>query len=360
MFAYIDESGNTGTKILDNKQPHFWYLVLMKRFNFNERYNLEFTKIAMRQGCDYIHASASSPADNDYFCANVLRLLKNEEFGFGVVLVEKRAHAATLFYDYFFESNPGLPIYQAMVQSIWRAAICELLDDTSQDLFWHKCVNANEDKASESAMIELCRYFINRLDLEPEIKNRIDPRLKELFSDCLGWAEANPKEYSMFIKRKTDRLKNSPPIMSYVELLIMIRDQMDYWGEDTCFVTHDNSEQFEKAIKETHLAVCPDIPLEFSLSRENAGLQLCDLFLSVVRRDAMEMPISHSQKELHDFVYMREERQYFLLTQRTLQDEAALTQAKINALPVSAADMKKGWQHVEKENKRRLRRIKRN
>lgn len=95
MFVYIDESGNTGTQILDHTQPHFWYLALMARFDFHEQFGREFTKIALRQGYDYIHASASSAMDNDYFCSNIFRLLQNVEFGFALVLIEKKAHAAT-------------------------------------------------------------------------------------------------------------------------------------------------------------------------------------------------------------------------------------------------------------------------
>jgi|GEM_PF-4431116 len=357
MFAYIDESGNTGTRILDHQQPHFWYLAIMTRFDFHELYEREFTNIALRQGYEYIHTSASSPSDNDYFCTNIFRLLQNVEFGFALVLIEKRAHAATLFYDYFIENNPGLPFYQTMMQALWRAAICELLDDTSQDLFWHKCVNAKNEKESDEALLELCRYFIGRLDKEPEIKSRIDPRLKELFTDCLGWAEKNPGEYSQFIKRKVDRLKTSPTVMAYVELIKMIRAQMEFWSEESCIVTHDNSEQFEKAIRETHAALCPDIPLEFSLSKQNAGLQLCDLLLSIIRRDAMELPITRSQEELHDFIWLRNEGQYFFLTYQTLHDAASETLNWVNALPVSDTDLKKGRRYVEQENQRRRKRI---
>lgn len=359
MFVYIDESGNTGTHILDHRQPHFWYLAIMTRFDFHERYGRQFVNLALRQGYDYIHASASRSMDNDFFCTNVLQLIQNEELSFALVLIDKRAHAATLFYDYFMENNPGMPTYEPILQAIWRAAICELMDDMSQDLFWHKCVNAKGQNESDEALLELIRYFIGRFDIDPEIRRVIDPRMKELFTDSLRWAENNPIEYSQFIQRKVDRLKNSPTVMAYVELLKMVRCQMEVWNPGTCTVTHDNSEQFEKALRETHSAFCPDIPMQFSLSKDSAGLQLCDLCLSVVRRDALELPISRSQEALHDLIYLGRERQYFLLTQQTLRDEAQKTLEWVNSLPVSDADMDKGWRYMKEEDTKRLQRIKR-
>jgi hypothetical protein len=59
MFAFIDETGNTGANIFDKDQPILWIGAMMTPHDFDLHYSNEVTRIVKAEGLEYLHSSPS-------------------------------------------------------------------------------------------------------------------------------------------------------------------------------------------------------------------------------------------------------------------------------------------------------------
>ncbi|MBC1181197.1 hypothetical protein HF680_00800 [Brevundimonas sp. WCHBH090558] len=57
LFAYVDESGNTGRNIFDTAQPDYYTAALVSRGDFDRNYGDQVRAIAGKVGATAIHAN---------------------------------------------------------------------------------------------------------------------------------------------------------------------------------------------------------------------------------------------------------------------------------------------------------------
>ena len=58
MYAYIDESGNTGSNLFDLAQPYFLTVAMSSAMDFGDVFRSRVERMANRIGTDHLHASA--------------------------------------------------------------------------------------------------------------------------------------------------------------------------------------------------------------------------------------------------------------------------------------------------------------
>ncbi|WP_282092824.1 hypothetical protein [Epibacterium ulvae] len=109
MFAYVDETGNTGKNIFDSAQPDFFTGALITKTDFDVLHGKRLHSIALRAGVPALHASVVGVGPIEKAASDVLRLLKKVDARFFISRVEKKYLLATKVYDVFFDSgeNPA-------------------------------------------------------------------------------------------------------------------------------------------------------------------------------------------------------------------------------------------------------------
>lgn len=105
MFAFADETGNTGANLFDEAQPDFYTGALVTRSNFDVVWGGKLTSICKRAGIDAVHASVLGVARLDTIAEPPLALLKKADARFFISRVEKRYLLATKVFDTFFDSG---------------------------------------------------------------------------------------------------------------------------------------------------------------------------------------------------------------------------------------------------------------
>ena len=57
MYAFIDESGNTGFNLFDPAQPYFFNAAMSSPTDFDDVFRTRVQRIARSAGTEYLHAS---------------------------------------------------------------------------------------------------------------------------------------------------------------------------------------------------------------------------------------------------------------------------------------------------------------
>lgn len=89
MYAYIDETGHTGSNIFDPDQPVFMTAALITKTNFDLVHKADMRKIASIIGEEELHASVIGIEKVEEISAQLLKLFKKCDARFFVSRVEK-------------------------------------------------------------------------------------------------------------------------------------------------------------------------------------------------------------------------------------------------------------------------------
>ena len=84
MFAYVDETGNTGKNVFDPNQPDFFTGALITKTNFDVLHRNMLQSISMRAGTPALHASVIGMGPIENAADDILRLLKKIDARFFV------------------------------------------------------------------------------------------------------------------------------------------------------------------------------------------------------------------------------------------------------------------------------------
>jgi hypothetical protein len=77
MYAYIDETGNTGPNLFDKSQPVFMSGALITRGDFDVLFTRRISALAKQLGCDEIHASEIGLEKIEEIAPELLSVLLN-------------------------------------------------------------------------------------------------------------------------------------------------------------------------------------------------------------------------------------------------------------------------------------------
>lgn len=197
MYAYVDESGNTGANIFDQEQPVFVTAALITKTNFDLLHKNELKRIAKSIDATELHASVIGADGVEAIAADLLKLFKKSDARFFVSRIEKRYLAATKFVDTLFDSfeNKAVPwhVYNMRPMRLLLVfKVAYILSEETAIKFWSSILERNEAKAY--------KLFLETLsDFEVNIGELPDARSRELIGEAINWAKKilNP---SIFIQ----------------------------------------------------------------------------------------------------------------------------------------------------------------
>ena len=142
MYAYIDESGNTGSNLFDPVQPYFLTVAMSSAMDFDDVFRSRVERMANRIGTDHLHASAIGVDGVEAVAAGLIELVEFSQTRFYFAAVNKRDVAALKFFDAIFDAGENRAASRhGYALSPLRFHLMKdfvgLLDITDTRLFWN-------------------------------------------------------------------------------------------------------------------------------------------------------------------------------------------------------------------------------
>lgn len=322
MFAFADETGNTGANLFDQAQPDFYTGALVTRSNFDVVLGSKFSAICKRAGIEALHASVLGVARLDTVAEPLLALLKKADARFFISRVEKRYLLATKLFDTFFDSgeNPAVSWHIYNIRLL-RLTLCfkvaTLLTDDIAKRFWDMLM-AKSEKTARAIIPEICTAMLARVPL------LTDQRSRDVVTETFSWSLAHPHALDIFIASRQAKNGHMPNVVAFTNLLDGLEKLSKKWNRPLRKLVHDRQSQFEATLAEWHrlLSNASDEPIkridetvvfqkvagstfEVSASDASAGIQVADLVLWLYRQAEGQKPLSEPLVDLLRFALNR-------------------------------------------------------
>jgi len=323
MFAYVDETGNTGENLFDRAQPDFVTAALITRADFDVVHGAHLKRIAAGIGATSLHANQLGVQRIEDIADEVRKLLRSADARFAFSRIEKRYLLVTKIVDYVFDCGENLAVpWHAYSLRYMRLLLVfktvALVDQPLADLFWSALMAKRQDEGLKR-FVEACRILRGRLSNLP------DARSREIFGDALDWAIANPDELTIHSNDKVARYTHLPNVVGFINLLDGIEDWSERLGRPVKRIKHDRQSQFEQNFQFVHdmLTHASGEVLEWpgeeprilrkvfgsdliiSSSEASAGIQVADLLLWLFKRVRTKDLIGPKSISLFNFMVGR-------------------------------------------------------
>ncbi|HTO32459.1 MAG TPA: DUF3800 domain-containing protein [Pararhizobium sp.] len=301
MFAFVDETGNTGSNIFDEAQPDFFTGALITKTNFDLLYTRAIREICRRHRLDSLHASVLGFGPIEDLAPEILSLLKKIDARFFLSRVEKRYLVATKLFDTFFDSgeNPAASWNAYNIRPL-KLILCfkvaTLLTEDIARQFWEMLMARNERQAR--LMIPgICHATLERVSMLKDQKSR------QIVTETLSWARDHPQALDIFISGRQAKNGHMPNMVAFGNLLDGLEGFSKRWNRPLKEIVHDRQSQFEGSLAEWHriFSNASDEPIhrpgetivfqkvagstfKVSTSKDSAGIQIADLVLWLFRQ----------------------------------------------------------------------------
>ena len=141
VYAYIDESGNTGFNLFDSEQPYFLNVAMSSKVDFDKVYQQHVTTIAQTVGATRLHASEMGFEGVESIAKNVIELVDLSDVKFHFAFVNKPDTALIKLFDCIFDpgENSAASTFGYLVRDLRSAMLCNFATiSTTADvkLFW--------------------------------------------------------------------------------------------------------------------------------------------------------------------------------------------------------------------------------
>lgn len=373
MYAYIDETGNTGQNIFDEAQPEFITAALVTRVNFDVLYERQVKSIAKKIGVDALHANEIGIAKAESIADDIQEVLKKADARLLVSIVEKKYLAVTKIVDYIFDSgeNKAVP-WQAYnlrpLRLLLVFKIASIVDYEIARIFWSSLMEKKKGVAYEK-YVQACELLRQRVGDLP------DHRSREIVSDALGWAIENFEAIRIHSSSRISRYGHFPNMVGFQNLIDGLEDQSRRWGRAVKLIVHDAQLEFERNLKELHSIysnASPD-PLywpgdeprvlrsvfgsAFRMATENesVGIQVVDLLLWLFKRYRENKSVGYRSVDLLHFATKRGRYQDFSFEGVGMQLEEHIRRA--NSANLSEEQMNWAYSMLKEEELRRQNRM---
>lgn len=322
MYAYVDETGNTGSNIFDEHQPQFLTAALISKVNIDVLEGAMLRRLANKIGKDSLHANEIGEALIDEIASEIGALLETRDCRFFVSRIEKKYLAVTKLVDTLFDSfeNRAVPwhVYNLRPMRLMLVfKVASILTIEVAETFWSALLEPNKPRAYE-------RFLEALSELRKEVGRLEDKRSKELVIQAIDWATANPEAIYVHTNSQSARTGHLPNLAVFPNLLDGIEKRSRLWDRKVVEVVHDRQSQFEKTLAYWHkiyanaapdviswagekhsLRRLPGSSFRVSSSAESAGIQLTDVILWLFKRVIDGRPIPPRSAHLISFVLKR-------------------------------------------------------
>ncbi|HEV2629519.1 MAG TPA: DUF3800 domain-containing protein [Pseudolabrys sp.] len=271
LYAYVDETGNTGNNVFDLNQPDFVTAALITRGDFDHAHASATTEIARKVGFADLHGGELGLGRIDAVADDLLALLKRVRADFFFARVEKKYLLATKVFDSLSDSGENaavgwhhynLRLFRIMLAFKLSAAI----DDETGRLFWECILEPNETKAYEMLPRICARLHGNLLNIP-------DARSREILGGGLEWARVNPESIQIHTDRKIARQGHLPNFVAFLNLLHGLEGYSKERGKKVARISHDRQSEFEPVLKLWHELLSNASPEEINWAGETHIVQ---------------------------------------------------------------------------------------
>lgn len=238
LFAYTDESGNTGQNLFDPAQPYFFTGTLLANENVDAEGKELHKKLLHKVSEKELHGNKLGLAKINLIAAEIREFFQRYQATFVFTQVEKSHHAASrlcfalLDSDYNKAVSPvhdHFPIFHRKL----ALDIYSCLSHVDAKAFW---------EAYEA--LDLDRFVTILENIRMRIFERIlDARGRTLLLDALTWAIANPEEILRAARTKSDSV-------NVLALDLLVAGIHASTSKDSRIIVfrHDEQNQFGKEI----------------------------------------------------------------------------------------------------------------
>ena len=322
MFAYVDETGNTGKNIFDTEQPDFFTGALITKTDFDVLHSKRIQRIALRAGVPALHASEVGMGPIENAADDIFRLLKKIDAGFCITRIEKRYLLATKLYEVFFDSGENPATLRSaynfkLLRMVMRLRVATLINEKIARDFWDILLARNEERACEK-IPGICEALLARVSILP------DRRSREIVSETLAWSRNHPEALDIFTAGYQAKNDHMPNIVGFVSILNALELHSKRWKRPLRKIVHDRQSQFESSFAAWHatLSNASDVPIEtsgetivlqkvagstseVSASDDSTGIQIADLILWLSRQHFYGKHLSEKSDRLLSYVLQK-------------------------------------------------------
>ena len=363
MYAYVDESGNTGHNLFDEDQPLFITAALITRTNFDVLYALRVRGLAKEIGESVLHANRLGLGKLEEIAPGLLKILKRTDARFYLSQVEKKYLATTKIIDTVFDSaeNLAVPWHTYNFRPLRLLLVFKaeyLLDEDLARSFWASLMEPDKEQAY-SLFVTACEELHGRVHALP------DARSRELFSEALRWAIDNPEAIYLHSNSKLARYGHLPNMVAFTNLLEGIEIQSNIWKRPVKTICHDRQMQFEKSLKLWHEMFSNASPdpiyrpggekhvlrkvfgskFVISSADDSPGIQVIDIILWLFKRFVEGRELGPNTTSLMQHIFRRGKHQDFSFNGVSHQLEEQFNQLYSESLPED--QMQKGQDLIE-------------
>lgn len=327
MWAYVDESGNTGNKLFDNNQPVLLAAAMATKTNFDLVYRNDVAAIASKAGARALHANELGVGRIEPIARDLRKLIRAADAKFVISRIEKRYLAAAKIYDTYFDQgeNRAVPWHIYWVKELklmmtFKLASYVITEPIAQTVW--ECLTAKSEFTSKKKFIEGATALLERSQLLP------DARSRQIVSEALKWAIDNPDNFSTHMRDNVSRQGHSPNFVAFDLVMDGLEKFSKSWRRPIREIIHDEQSEFQKMLQEWHAiwsgpnlrdaepfalpggeahSLSRGAGSNFRVSSEDhsAGLQVIDTVLWLFKRAQDGKELGSDCQALLDQVYKR-------------------------------------------------------
>lgn len=250
LYAFVDETGNTGHNLFDESQPDFFTAALVTKGNFDVSFGGQVKALAESLGVISLHGNVLGAGRLEDLAIGLLSILRRANAAFFVSRVEKRYLLATKVFDSIFDSGENAAVawhhYNVrplrLVLTFKLAAAIEV--ETAKQ-FW-QCILEQNEKKCLSLLSTVCDALLRNLDRIPDQKSR------QVLGEGLEWARDHPESIQIHTDKKLARQGHFPNMVAFANLL----DGLEHFSRErksrVARITHDRQSEFEQTLKMWH------------------------------------------------------------------------------------------------------------
>jgi len=373
MYAYIDESGNTGENLFDENQPTFWCGALMTQNDFDITFALDIKLLCSKIGTDTLHANEMGIGKISLIADSISKILEEADAKIHICKIDKKDLAATKLFDTLFDSGENLSVpwhvYNLrQMRLLLLFKFCILLDVDLLKEFWGYYLKSNEQDVNRG-LNQIFAKIRSRVEMLP------DKRSKKLIVEALDWATENPEAIYAHSVGKLQRQSHFPNVVAFPEILKAIDNRSKIWNSPILKIKHDRQDQFKSCLEYWHqiFANASDTPiyligeeelilrraansdLVFLRDSDSVGIQVVDIILWITKKLSEGQ---HFSKELDRlFYYLEYNTSFYELSLNFLNYYLSDFINKLELEPLSAEALSKGKKLLKDSEKRKQKKM---
>jgi hypothetical protein len=283
IYAYVDESGNTGKNIFDEAQPDYFTAALVNVGDFDDRWGCQIGEIAKSVGAEAIHANGLGFGKLESIAPNIYTLLVKSKAHFFISRVETRYLLATKMFDVLFDSGENAAVawhnYNIRPLKIMLAfKLAGIIEETTAREFWNCLLLPSEDE-SRKMLPAICESLKACLHLLP------DERSRTILGEGLDWVIKHPETIHFANEQKIARQGHFPNFVAFTTLLDGLQHYSKLWKMKFARITHDEQSEFGKLLQTWHSAISNAAPDVIEWAGESYTIQKVPGSQFVILRD---------------------------------------------------------------------------